>query len=474
MAKKKKSKRKVSAKTKAKRGVKRAEKAVVRAGKKAKRKAKPLGKKVKRGAKKLGKKTKSFAKTDTGRAGIGAGAGALVLGPIGAVAGAAAGLATRNPGRGRKRNVSSFDPGPFGAGPKGPKGKGSKVRGLTSPGSKLARIGLREEGKAKKQPLASGHTRLETSNPEPTAKIASVMGGMLLDYHKASPAIEHVAASALRGERVPFSILMRARNDLHALGKIQKQAAEREQIGDLVDSLDRILNKMSKRKRTSNPVRAFSLETQIKRQRQSRAKKAAIGMTSQSKVYGDVKRKSLAAKLRKINPGHPEWKERFSTLDDLAKNYENARKRWISVSSKPSSSSASLARAQKRMDAAEDKLILYSEMVSLSPRDLKRYLEKRRGKPSTKSRAMSNPKKKKAKKKAAKKKRAKTSEPDRLIRRCQKLWDHYCERPGKSRLKEVIKHLERMEGHASKKVKEERARCMRAAKAEAKKLKLKL
>jgi len=88
-----------------------------------------------------------------------------------------------------------------------------------------------------------------------------------------------------------------------------------------------------------------------------------------------------------------------------------------------------------------------------------------------------NPSKKKAKKKRKVTKtavRKVTPEWQRLTRRCQKLWDHYCERPGKTRLKDVFKHLEKMEGHASKKVKEERSRCMRAAKAEAKRLKMKV
>jgi len=99
-----------------------------------------------------------------------------------------------------------------------------------------------------------------------------------------------------------------------------------------------------------------------------------------------------------------------------------------------------------------------------------------------------NPKKK-AKKKAAKKKatkkrvskrktkkktsRAVTPEWQRLIRRCQKLWDHYCERPGKKRLQDVLKHIEKMKDSTSKKVLDERKKCLRAAKAEAKRLKLK-
>ena len=98
-------KRNVSTKTKAKSLVKRTKKAAKREGKKAKRGAKRLGKKAKKTAKRVGKKAKKFVKTDTGRATIGAGAGALLLGPIGAVAGAAIGLATR-----KKNNPMSVSP----------------------------------------------------------------------------------------------------------------------------------------------------------------------------------------------------------------------------------------------------------------------------------------------------------------------------------------------------------------------------
>jgi len=102
----------------------------------------------------------------------------------------------------------------------------------------------------------------------------------------------------------------------------------------------------------------------------------------------------------------------------------------------------------------------------------------------------SNPKKKAAKKKATKKKvakkkvakkkvakkkatRKKTPPWQLLINRCQKLWDHYCERPSKSRLKPVLAHLEKMKGSTSKKVADERKRCLRVANKEAKRLKMK-
>jgi len=60
-----------------------------------------------------------------------------------------------------------------------------------------------------------------------------------------------------------------------------------------------------------------------------------------------------------------------------------------------------------------------------------------------------------------------------LVAECHRLWEHYCERPGKTRLKAVLKHCELMAESSAKSVKEERARCMRAARREMKKLGMK-
>jgi len=80
----------------------------------------------------------------------------------------------------------------------------------------------------------------------------------------------------------------------------------------------------------------------------------------------------------------------------------------------------------------------------------------------------------KAKKKTAKKAtKRKAPLAKTLISKCQKTWDHYCERPSKKRLKEVFDHLEVMKESSAKTVKEERARCLRAANKEAKRLGMK-
>ena len=103
---------------------------------------------------------------------------------------------------------------------------------------------------------------------------------------------------------------------------------------------------------------------------------------------------------------------------------------------------------------------------------------KRRGNPSTEKvpslkqllgrTPKSNPRGKTAKKKTVRKPKAGSAAG--LVKECRRLWDHYCERPGKTRLKAVMKHCELMAESTAKSVKEERQRCMRAARREAKKL----
>ena len=85
------------------------------------------------------------------------------------------------------------------------------------------------------------------------------------------------------------------------------------------------------------------------------------------------------------------------------------------------------------------------------------------------------PKKKATKKKATKKKVTRKAKPEwqKLIDKCRKLWDHYCERPSKARLKPVLEHLEKMKASTSKKVADERKSCLRVANKEARRLKLK-
>lgn len=61
-----------------------------------------------------------------------------------------------------------------------------------------------------------------------------------------------------------------------------------------------------------------------------------------------------------------------------------------------------------------------------------------------------------------------------MKKECRRLWEHYCERPNKTRLKAVLKHCEKMGESSAKSVKQERARCLKSAKPEAKRLGIKL
>ena len=83
-----------------------------------------------------------------------------------------------------------------------------------------------------------------------------------------------------------------------------------------------------------------------------------------------------------------------------------------------------------------------------------------------------NPRGKPAKKKTTRKPKAGSAAG--LKSECRRLWEHYCERPNKTRLKAVIKHCDLMAESSAKSVKQERARCLRSAKSEAKMLGLKL
>ena len=79
---------------------------------------------------------------------------------------------------------------------------------------------------------------------------------------------------------------------------------------------------------------------------------------------------------------------------------------------------------------------------------------------------MANPGRRKAAKRRPSK--TKSSTARELVKQCRDIWTHYCERPNKTRLKAVIKHLEIMKGSSAKTVKEERSRCSRAANREKK------
>jgi hypothetical protein len=211
----------------------------------AKKKATKKKAALKSKAKKAGRKVKKAAKTDVGRAGIGAGVGALALGPIGAAAG--------------------------------------------------AYVGLKHMGKKRAK-----------KNPDVHVKIASAVGVAMLDYHNVSENVEHVAASAIRGEKVDLDIIKAARKDLLKSAK-QQTATEKDQMEVLAESLGDIVAKYSATKlakpRLPNPARAFKLETEVGRGRQRRAVGAAGRATRATAAAGDASSASRRKRLAAINPG---------------------------------------------------------------------------------------------------------------------------------------------------------------------------
>lgn len=59
-----------------------------------------------------------------------------------------------------------------------------------------------------------------------------------------------------------------------------------------------------------------------------------------------------------------------------------------------------------------------------------------------------------------------------LINQCRQLWERYYKKPTKGNLESVFDHIETMKSSKSENVKKERARCLRAANKEAKRLKV--
>ena len=73
-----------------------------------------------------------------------------------------------------------------------------------------------------------------------------------------------------------------------------------------------------------------------------------------------------------------------------------------------------------------------------------------------------------------KKKTKKKAKKETLIGKSRRLWDDYVEKPTKKALKSVLDHLEDMEASSAKTVKAEWRRAKRAARAEAKRLRMKV
>ncbi len=376
MAKKKGKKRKTKLRTKAKRTAKKVKKGAKRTGKRVKRGAKKAGRKAKKGAKRLGKKIKRLAKTDTGRAGIGAGIGALALGPIGAIAGVAAGLATR-----KKKEKNPF------AIPRGTNITKEILRmdttlGYASPKEArhirkkhaAAYEWIDQSGSVRKAiprthpmhvPLIELHSDLsgKVPNPGKMVKLSRVVGTLMIDYTPSSPAIDEVANASLRGDKVDENLVKQAWVDLGELKKTRKTKAAKQQIEETRDALERVLKK-------ANPARAFSLDAQVGRTRKGKMDKALSGQSKRQAALADVSKKSLRARLAKVNP-----KGSHAVLKQLFATYVRTRRHFESVVMKPSSTPEEIARAQKSLQNALRKIEAFADIEGMSPSRLSKLLE---------------------------------------------------------------------------------------------------
>ncbi len=371
---KKKQKRKTKLRTKAKRTARKVKKGAKRTGKRVKRGAKKAGRKAKKGAKRLGKKIKRLAKTDTGRAGIGAGIGALALGPIGAIAGVAAGLATR-----KKKN-------PF-AVPRGTNITKEILRMDTT----LGYVSPKEAQRIRKKHAAayewidqSGSVRKaiprthpmsvslgelysdlsgKVPNPGKMVKLSRVVGTLMIDYTPSSPAIDEVANASLRGDKVDENLVKQAWADLGELKKTRKTKGAKQQIEETRDALERVLKK-------ANPARAFSMEAQVGRTRKGKMDKALSGQSKRQAALADVSKKSLRKRLAKVNPEGSQ-----AVLRRLFATYARTRRRFESVAMKPTSTPEEIARAHKSLQNALRKIEAFADIEGMSPSRLSRLLE---------------------------------------------------------------------------------------------------
>lgn len=205
------------------------------------RKKKPKGKKKQ----KLWSKVKRGAKTKTGHGAIGAGAGALLLGPIGAIAGAYI---------------------------------GSK----------------QHKGKKKRK-----------KNPEPMITLTDSYARMLAECcgspeeTEAFTAIDLLVYQVLvEGQPVALSLVKDAHSDLQKLKKIQTDPVTKEVIEGFEESLEYQIEKVQ------NP-RAFKLATEVKRGRRRKAERGAMSGASAERGARAARKSSVGRTLRSLNPTHP-------------------------------------------------------------------------------------------------------------------------------------------------------------------------
>jgi len=278
-----------------------------------------------------------------------------------------------------------------------------------------------------------------------------------------------------------------------------------------------------------NPVRAFKLSTQVKRQRQSKTKKALndymkmsrhlnpskipsesgfkkeVSKKSENELQRffrqmDLTQKNIEGK-KELTPDDYEALNRLTRLKIILLNEMSRQQQAKGVKLNPgktiklTSTMSMMMQPYKKFSRDLKSVAEMSDKGAPIPADLlvKARRDLLRGAYMVQNMdereqmedvadalhrlllahgvSVSNPKKKSTKKKIASKSKAKLAKPK--IDECRRLWNAYCKSPGKMKLRAVEKCCEEMKSYPQKSVKDERKRCMNAIAIEKRHLKKK-
>lgn len=158
-------------------------------------------------------------------------------------------------------------------------------------------------------PTRSPNPKKRKKNPEPQIHIAKTYAKTLLLCCGSDPGTEAFTPidlfgyKVLRGEKVPLSLVIDTKNELERLEKIQTDKMVEEEIEGFREGLEYLIEQHT------NPARAFSLETEVKRSRQKKAKKAALSSVAAEKGARSARAASVRRTLASLNPPHSHLKK---------------------------------------------------------------------------------------------------------------------------------------------------------------------
>ena len=166
-------------------------------------------------------------------------------------------------------------------------------------------------------------------NPEPTIHFSTTWAKAILlccgsdpeDESKFTP-IDLFGYKVLQGEEVPLSLVIDTKGELERLGEAQPPGAIKEEIEGFVEGLEFMISKHV------NPARAFSLETEVKRSRQKRAKKAALSSVAAESGARSARAESVRRTLASLNPGEgtlSSYQGKLERLGDVALSAEHRK-----------------------------------------------------------------------------------------------------------------------------------------------------